>query len=282
MSRKQQSRAGRAAGTSFLVSAVASIGLMIVYWAGGQPQLEGVMIFFALGGLAIGFIVFASELLPGGDFVEERHPVEPRGGEHEEAVEDVEAGAERVGRRRFIGYSLGGALGALGAAAVFPIRSLGQAPGSQLLHTAWTSGSVAVTADGTRITAIDLEVGGFQTIFPEGATDRADSQAVLIRVDPEAIEPLPGREDWSPEGLIAFSQVCTHAGCPVKLYEPETYELFCPCHQSIFKVTDGARATYGPATRALPQLPIEIDESGFILARGDFSEPIGPAFWDLG
>jgi ubiquinol-cytochrome c reductase iron-sulfur subunit len=274
--------AGKTAGVAFAVSAFASLGLMITYWVGGQPQLEGVMIFFALGGLAVGFVVYANELLPGGHFVEERHPLEPPSDEHEEAVEDVEAESEGLGRRKFIGYSLGGALTALGAAAVFPIRSLGEAPGEQLLHTSWTEGSVAVTTDGERIKAADLEVGGFQTIFPEGKTDLADSQAVLIRVDPEAIEPLPGREDWSPDGYIAFSQVCTHAGCPVKLYEPETYELLCPCHQSIFKVTDGARATYGPATRALPQLPIEIDDGGYIVARGDFSEPIGPGFWNLG
>lgn len=281
MSSRKAGTAGKTAGVAFTVSALASFGLMITYWTGGQPQLEGLLIFVALGGLGVGFVVYANDLLPGGHFVEERHSLEPPKAEHEEAVEDVEGGTESVGRRRFIGYSLGGALTALGAAVVFPIRSLGEAPGEQLLHTSWTEGSVAVTTDGVPIRAADLEVGGFQTVFPEGKIDLADSQAVLIRVDPDAIEALPGREDWSPDGYIVFSQVCTHAGCPVKLYEPETYELLCPCHQSIFKVTDGARATYGPATRALPQLPIEIDDEGFIVARGDFSGPIGPGFWNL-
>jgi ubiquinol-cytochrome c reductase iron-sulfur subunit len=82
--------------------------------------------------------------------------------------------------------------------------------------------------------------------------------------------------------LVAFSKVCTHAGCPVGLYQAETRELFCPCHQSAFNVLKGAQPASGPATRALPQLPLGIDDDGYLIALGDFPEPVGPGFWNRG
>lgn len=270
---------GRVAAGSFLLSACSSIGLMAVYAFGGQPQIEGTLIFLSLGSMAVGFIVWAKDLGPSGDQTEDRPSMEASDAAQDAAFDEFEAGLER---RSFIGRALGAAVGALGLAAVFPIRSLGQAPGDRLLSTAFRSGVRLVTPDGAPVRAGDLQVGGFLTVFPEGATDAADSQAVLIRVGPGELSLPEDRETWAPDGHIAYSQICTHAGCPVTLYEPETAELLCPCHQSIFKVTDSARATYGPATRALPQLPIGVDAEGYLVALGDFSEPVGPAFWELG
>jgi ubiquinol-cytochrome c reductase iron-sulfur subunit len=107
----------------------------------------------------------------------------------------------------------------------------------------------------------------------------ADSQVVLVRVEPSLLRPLAGRADWAPEGLIAYSKVCTHAGCPVGLYEVQTHQLLCPCHQSAFDVLDGARPVFGPAAAELPQLPLAIAADGTLEATADFSAPVGPAFW---
>ena len=122
-------------------------------------------------------------------------------------------------------------------------------------------------------------MGSLVTVFPEGHPNDADAVAVLVRARPGTIETGRGREDWSPEGFIAYSKVCTHAGCPVGLYLADTQTLLCPCHQSEFDVADRAKPLSGPAARPLPQLPLQITADGELVARGDFSEPTGPAWW---
>jgi len=125
-----------------------------------------------------------------------------------------------------------------------------------------------------------LEVGGVLTVFPQGHLEREDSQTLLIRVSDEKVVTRKGREDWAPEGYVAYSKVCTHAGCPVGLYQQDVKRLLCPCHQSSFDAIDGARPVFGPATRSLPQLPLMVDDDGFLRARDDYNEPVGPGFWD--
>jgi ubiquinol-cytochrome c reductase iron-sulfur subunit len=137
-----------------------------------------------------------------------------------------------------------------------------------------------VRADGSPVRPDELDVDGILTVFPESHTEEADSQTLLIHL-PDDVEPA-GPADWAPEGFIAFSKICTHAGCPVGLYEAESKKLFCPCHQSVFNVVEGARPIEGPATRSLPQLPLAIDDSGYLVAQGDFEEPVGPGFWNRG
>ena len=136
-----------------------------------------------------------------------------------------------------------------------------------------------MTEDGQLVRADDVPVEGLVTVFPEGYAGSANGQAILIRVEEGLIEPRPGREDWSPNGYIVYSKVCTHAGCPVGLYEANDHQVLCPCHQSTFDVLRGATPIFGPAAAPLPQLPIHIDTDGYIVAGGDFSEPVGPAFW---
>jgi ubiquinol-cytochrome c reductase iron-sulfur subunit len=123
-------------------------------------------------------------------------------------------------------------------------------------------------------------VGGVLTVFPAGASGSADSQTLLIKLGPGEYKPRRGREDWAVGDVVAFSKVCTHAGCPVGLYEPDTHRLFCPCHQSVFAVLDAAEPKSGPATRPLPQLPLAVDADGYLVARSDYTEPIGPGFWN--
>jgi ubiquinol-cytochrome c reductase iron-sulfur subunit len=120
----------------------------------------------------------------------------------------------------------------------------------------------------------DLNVGSVVTVFPEGAEGDAASQTVLIR--------LPDGLGQSVDGYVAFSKVCTHAGCPVALYRAAQHQLMCPCHQSVFDVVNGGNVLAGPADHALPQLPIEIGADGYLHAKADFPVPIGPGFWERG
>jgi ubiquinol-cytochrome c reductase iron-sulfur subunit len=270
----------RRIGIALVVSIAGSIGLTVVYALGGQPQVEGLLIGLSLGGLAVTFVLWGKHLLPQGPYVEEREPMVSLPEDRSDLERDLRRTDRALERRTFLRRLLVGALAALGLAAIFPIRSLGPSPGRSLFRTRWTPGSRLVTADGEPVLGRDLVFGGVLTVFPDGHTDAADSQTVLLRVDPATFSRLPGRENWSPEGHIAYSKICTHAGCPVGLYDAESHELFCPCHQSVFDVLDGARPTAGPATRALPQLPLELDEDGYLRARGDFPEPVGPTWWE--
>ena len=169
---------------------------------------------------------------------------------------------------------------ALGAALVFPVRSLGERPGGSLFGTAWRRGSRVIDENDKPVRPEDLDVGGVVTVFPAGNNGSADSQTLLIKLAPGEYRPRRGRETWAVGDVVAFSKVCPHAGCPVGLYEPDTHRLFCPCHQSVFAVLDSAEPTSGPATRQLPQLPLALDADGYLVAQSDYTEPIGPGFWN--
>jgi ubiquinol-cytochrome c reductase iron-sulfur subunit len=267
----------RAILAAFLASMAASVGLTVVYATGGQPQLEGLLLGVALGGIAVGLVLFGRRMLPGGRFVEHRDVV-PHATAQRPGVEAAfEAGAEPIERRRLLVRAFGGAIALLGVAAVFPIRSLGTRPGRSLLRTQWRAGRRAVSGEGRPVRPDELETNSVLTVFPDGHVDSADSQTLLIRL-PEDVT-APGPRGWTAGGVVAFSKICTHAGCPVGLYQAETFELFCPCHQSTFSVLEGARPTFGPATRRLPQLPIGVDDLGYVVALSDYHEPVGPGFW---
>ena len=265
---------------AFTISALASVGLAVTYWQGGQNQVEGVLLAIALGGIGYGFVVVARRLLPQGPYTEERDVLPST----DEMVTDFETDLERgegwLARRGFLLKMLGVAGGALGLAALFPIRSLGPNPGRSLFQTKWGKGSRVVDEQGDPVRVSTLDVGGVLTVFPEGSLEVEDSQVILIRVSDENLVTKKGREDWAPEGYVAYSKVCVHAGCPVGLYQQDVKELLCPCHQSTFDVLDAARPIFGPATRSLPQLPLMIDDDGFLRSQSDFEEPIGPGFWN--
>jgi ubiquinol-cytochrome c reductase iron-sulfur subunit len=275
-------KAERRAAGGFLVTTVAAGILALVYWRGGNPRLEGILLALALAGLGYGFVVWGRELLPQGP-IEEQREVLPTSEEDRDSFEESLDRPEMVERRKLLTRTLGLAGAAMAAALVFPIRSLGPSTGRTLERTAWRRGSRVVDEKGRLIRAEDLVAGGLLTVFPEGhnhGISSADSQAVLVRVQEGEERPLPGRENWSPEGILGYSKLCTHAGCPVGLYQADTNELLCPCHQSAFNVLDGAQPVFGPATRPLPQLPLEIDGEGYLRAVGDFSDPVGPAYWE--
>jgi len=279
VTQREERRAERAAAAGFGVTVLACGGLAYVYLQGGQAQLEGLLLAVAFAGVAYGFVTWGQKLMPQGPVSEDRHHLPSTEPERERFEADLERGGVLT-RRRLLVRALGAAVVALGGVALFPIRSLGPRPGTSLAHTPWRRGMRLVTEDGRPVRAADVPRGGLVTVFPEGHAGSADGQAVLVRVeDPGRIRHRPGRDDWSPHGYIAYSKVCTHAGCPVGLYQAETHQLLCPCHQSTFDVLDGARPVFGPAAAALPQLPLRLDPDGYLRARGDFPEPVGPAYW---
>jgi ubiquinol-cytochrome c reductase iron-sulfur subunit len=109
-----------------------------------------------------------------------------------------------------------------------------------------------------------------------------------VRLDPAAIHLPPGRGDWAPMGIVAYSKVCTHAGCAIALYRKPTFPaveprpmLVCPCHYSTFDPATGAQVMYGPAGRPLPQLPLMVDDLGYVRAAGNYSARVGPGWWNV-
>jgi ubiquinol-cytochrome c reductase iron-sulfur subunit len=269
----------RAIAAAFVISAIAGVLLLGVYLAGGQTQVEAVLLALSLGGIGIGIIAWSQWLLPGNLHIEERHPLE--------AAADVSAEREiveeeaAITRRTLLIRALAGALTGLAAALAIPVLSLGPAPGRALFETPWRKGLRLVDLEGNVIRASDLPLEGIVTAFPEGYVGSADGQTVLIRVAPDLLRLAGDRMGWAPEGYVAYSKLCTHAGCPVGLYRAAEHRLICPCHQSTFDVLDGARPVFGPAGRPLPQLPIQLQPDGTFAAMGDFSGPVGPAFWNI-
>ena len=271
---------GRLVGTAFILSILASLALTVVYAGGGHPQLEGALLAVSLGALGAGIILWAKDLLVPEEITEEREPEPSPPGVRAAAETALEMGERQLTRRRALSRLLVGALGALGLAALFPIRSLGPGPGRSLFHTQWSAGARLVNEEGRPVSVRDLEVGSVVTIFPEGFVGSAVSQALLIRVEPGSLQLPAERVAWAPDGLVAYSKICTHAGCPVGLYHASTHQLLCPCHQSTFDVLRGATPVFGPASRPLPQLPLEAGADGVLRARADFQEPVGPGFWE--
>jgi ubiquinol-cytochrome c reductase iron-sulfur subunit len=272
-------RGERLTTLSFGVSIVGALALAVVYWRGGQPQLEGIFLGLALGGLGGGMILWARYFMPHGTDVEERHQIESTEEEIDAFREEFERGEHILTRRHLLVRMGTAAVAALGVALIFPIRSLGPRPGKGFKSTPYRRGIRLVRDDGTPIRAEDVSLDGVITAFPEGHTEAADASTLLIRPN-EPVKARPGRESWTPGNLVAYSKLCTHVGCPVGLYQAGVHLLLCPCHQSTFDVLDGARPIFGPAARSLPQLPIEVDEAGYVVAKGDFSGPTGPGFWD--
>jgi ubiquinol-cytochrome c reductase iron-sulfur subunit len=228
--------------------------------------------------------LWANHLLGAQEAVEERHEL-TSGAAGREAFEH--ALAEEVGptlaRRSVLVKLLAGAGGALGLALLLPVLSLGPAPGRTLKETPWRRGVRLVDETGRQVSLNSVPEDGFITVFPEGHEGSADAQALLIHVPAGSLELPPDRLAAAPEGThVAYSKICTHAGCPVGLYRATTRSLLCPCHQSQFDVLDGAKPFFGPAARPLPQLPLGVDDQGVLIALGDFYEPVGPAFWDRG
>ncbi|MDP8904059.1 MAG: Rieske 2Fe-2S domain-containing protein [Chloroflexota bacterium] len=278
----RERRAERVVALSFVTTIAAGLALLVVYIAGGQTQLEAVLLALCLGGLGLGIVVWSHHLLRVEAVVEERTPITADPQELAE-IRGALVDESGISRRKLLVRLLLGAFAALGAALTIPVLSLGPAPGRALHQSAWRPGMRLVGVDGAPVTADQLVVGGLTTVFPEGVDIHAaaDAPTLLIRVEPELLELVTERAAWAPGGYVAYSKLCTHAGCPVGLYLTERHVLVCPCHQSVFDVLRGAAPISGPAARPLPQLPIQLQPDGTFIALDDFSEPAGPSFWNV-
>ena len=178
-------------------------------------------------------------------------------------------------RRSFLSRALLAAAGLLGLSMLAPVASLGPSPGNVLRRTLWGPRVRLVDSSGQPVRADEVALGGISTIWPQGGVGHERSAVLLVRLQARPQPPTVG--EWVIDGLVAYSKVCTHAGCPVALYRERDNALFCPCHQSTFDPARGARPTFGPAARALPQLPLGVDQEGYLIALDDFQAQVGPA-----
>jgi ubiquinol-cytochrome c reductase iron-sulfur subunit len=277
---------------------------------GASNVALGASLGFALLLIGVGLIQWARKLMSDHEIVEMRHPARSSDEDRAETLRVLNLGAEESGiaRRPLVRNSLLGAVGILLAPVVVLLRDLGPTPnqvveedaypGAGLEHTVWATG-MRVVRDvvGTPIRPGDLEIGDLLNGEPEMIFQvddqgepvlegvplqiaKSKGAVVLIRMDPEDNKPGAGREDWAVDGILCYSKICTHVGCPISLNERKTHHLLCPCHQSTFDLADAAKVIFGPAARPLPQLPLMVDEEGYLVAQSDFKEPVGPSFWE--
>jgi ubiquinol-cytochrome c reductase iron-sulfur subunit len=243
--------------------------------------------------LGVGAVHWAKALMHGHELVEERHPTRGDDSTRARAVEIFQEANKESGwtRRRLLRNSLIGALVAIPIPAVALFRDLAPAgtPEEVLKHTIWKKG-VRLTRDpnGVPIKASEVTIGSAFHVIPENLLDveegflneKAKAAVLLMRLPLERLNEAEDRKTWSYDGIVAYSKICTHVGCPVALYEQQTHHLLCPCHQSQFDVANHCAVIFGPAARPLPQLPITVDAEGYLVAQSDFLEPVGPSYWE--
>lgn len=258
------------------VAILGSGGFIAAYAAGGDRLYEGLALALAAAGLCAALLGWAFWIVPDEQVVDRlEYPSPPQERALQTAV--VAEDLREVTRPRLLLLMLGGAVAAFCAALVVPFRSLGLAPDGLLFHTRWRNGERLVREDGSFVHVNDLAVDSATTVFPESAVDDPQSQAMLIRLP--AVRQVPGD---TAEGYVAYSKICTHAGCPVALYRAKAQQLLCPCHQSLFDVVENGAVVSGPADHPLPRLPLIAGPDGILRAAGDFNAPVGPGFWERG
>jgi len=303
---KADRRSERGISILFYLSIVGSVGAIVSYFAFpiveddlGSVRLNtmflGASIALALLTIGIGTVHWGKALMHDHEGVDLRHPVRGSDETRAAAVAIVDAANTEsgFGRRALLRNSLIGAFIAFPLPAIFFFRDLAPRdnnPAELLRHTAWEEGSrLVLDPTGTPIRAADVTLGSAFHVIPESILEdehyleeKAKAAVLVMRLQPEDLNVSAGREDWNYDGIVAYSKICTHVGCPVALYEQQTHHLLCPCHQSQFDIKNEAEVIFGPAKRPLPQLPITVDAEGYLVARSDFTEPVGPSFWERG
>jgi len=267
------------------------VGTMVYIWPLGSINAMNAALGTTFGGamllIGAGAIHWARKLMASEEVVEERHVLKSTPEDTAGALATMQAGAEdsALPRRKLIGATLLGALGAFAVAPLILLRDLGPLPEKKLRVTAWQDHhEIVVDPTGERLRPEDLQIGSLVSAAPKdihGLNELAKAALVLVRLEPDEVRSQSQLEKGY-EGIMAFSKICTHVGCPLGLYEQTTHHMLCPCHQSTFDLADGGRVVFGPAARSLPQLAITVDDEGFLVAKGDFDEPVGPSFWERG
>ena len=276
-----------AAIVAFAVATAGGILAAVAYATDRSDRLLGIGLALCLFGIGAGLGLWGRSLGVDEHVVQQRERLRTTEDERAEFAEIVDETADTVGRRNILVILLGTSVAGLIAAIVGPIGSLGPSPGRALATTAWRPGRRLVTSDGTSIRADGTGFGQLATVFPDGAIGRDDSQVVLLRMAPEELSERTVTSG-ALDGWVAYSKICTHAGCSVGLFGVDdrppdlVRQLVCPCHQSVFDPTDAAEPIGGPAPRPLPQLPLDVDTDGYLVARSDFDGPVGPITWTDG
>jgi ubiquinol-cytochrome c reductase iron-sulfur subunit len=280
-------RAETVVAVLLLAAAVAGFGFTAAYVLHADTQVLGVAFGMMLALLAAGAIVAGKLVVPQETSVEERDPLLVEE-EAAEVVEMVESGGEGLSRRALLAGAGGVAGAALVTAAATPIASLGPRL-SDIHDTPWHRGVRLVDDQGKPMLADEIVVGSLYTALPEHADEEAIGAGLLVvRLTGKYLQLPAPRQGWAPNGILAYSKICPHAGCAISLYRYPTYQptssgpaLTCPCHYSTFSPGEGGRLIFGPAGRSLPQLPLMIDDQGYLRAAGPFHEDVGPSWWNV-
>ncbi|SHL98560.1 cytochrome bc1 complex Rieske iron-sulfur subunit [Streptomyces yunnanensis] len=299
-------RSERTVALLFLVSMLATVAFIASYVA---IPIDKIVYIFPLGhvsglnfalGLTLGLALFcigagavhwARTLMSDEEVADDRHPIEATPDVKAKVLQDFADGAResQFGRRKLIRNTMFGALALVPLSGVVLLRDLGPLPEKKLRTTGWKKGIRLVNqSTNLPLRPEDIAVGSLTFAKPEGleesdeefANKIAKDALMLVRIQPQNIKDKQELA-WSHEGIVAYSKICTHVGCPISLYEQQTHHVLCPCHQSTFDLSDGGRVIFGPAGHALPQLHITVKD-GFLEAVSDFAEPVGPSFWERG
>ncbi len=306
----QERRAERQISGMFTVAALLFVLFAVSYFAidSDQTFLNWSASNFALGAtlggglllIGVGIIQWAKKLMGDHEMVEMRHPARSSAEDREAVMADINAGLQEsgVGRRPLIRNSLFLSVGALAVPSVVLLRDLGPLPHGQD-ETVWKKGMRVVNdVSGLPIRPEEIEVGQLinaepAVFFPAEGEEEAEvhghellaakskAAIIVVRMRPEDITPSEGRENWGIDGILCYSKICTHVGCPISLWEQQTHPLLCPCHQSTFDLADNGKVIFGPAHRPLPQLPLGVDSEGYIIAMSDFPEIVAPSYPEL-
>jgi ubiquinol-cytochrome c reductase iron-sulfur subunit len=275
-----------------LAGAACAVAFIVVYVLDRLPrqtQLLGASLGLSFLCIAAALIVTAKKLVVTEE-LEEDYPEPEHPDEQEKLVQVVEESSSRLTRRRLFKLGLGVAGGSLGLALLTPIASLGPAIDMDPFYgTPWRRGRRLVDETGKPYRASDIEQDNFYTAFAEGA-DREEIGAslVLVRLPKADLELPPELAAYPADGIVAYSKICTHAGCAISLYRAPLFQpdeprpaLVCPCHYSTFDPASGGTVLFGPAGRKLPMLPIYVDRRGELRAGGNFDEAVGPSWWGV-
>lgn len=295
-------RSERQIATLFALSTLLTLGVVVAYIAipVDATFLNTSASNLALGGglglalllIGIGAVQWSKRLMADYEIVEDRHGAASSEEDRTEAAATVSLANQEsgFGRRGLIRGSLIGALAVLGLPAIVLLGDLGPLASARPMHTVWRRGMRVVNDPNLEpIRAEDVELGQLVNGLPAGIesmhghevlTAKATSAVILVRMSPEEINAAENRRDWGIDGILCYSKICTHVGCPTNLYERHTKHLLCPCHQSTFDLSNNGKVVFGPAGRPMPQLPIMVDDEGYIVAQSDFTEPIGPTYWE--
>ncbi|MSO27557.1 MAG: Rieske (2Fe-2S) protein [Candidatus Nanopelagicales bacterium] len=312
---KAARRAERQVASMFMLSMLLVVLFFVAYVAIDKSATVYIPVFGVVGAMniALGFtmgaaifligagaIQWAKKLMPDVEVVQERHDLSSPTAAKNEAAANYERGKEESGFARFkiIRRTLIGAMVLFPIPLIVMLRDLWVSPPgnpspSELLATTLWADGIRVVTDATYlpIRPEDIPVGGLVSAAPadlmevqelEGNLDaRGKAAIILVRMDPSEIVSQQG-DGWDIQGILAYSKICTHVGCPIALYEQRTHHILCPCHQSTFDLADSGQVVFGPAARRMPQLPIGVDAEGYIVAKAPFAEPVGPSFWERG